>query len=181
MLKITTVAYKNAKLIQPPSNVTRPISQKVRAAIFNTLQGRVEGANILDLFAGSGAMALEALSLGVDTATLVDKNSKSIAAIRANVKSLAVEAHATIVQADVEKFVIQETAKYDIIFLDPPYAEFAIELVNKLADLVQYGGVVVVSCSSKSSLDGLSDNLSLVQHKIYGDTQIAYIVKKIQK
>ena len=88
MLTITSGKYKNISLYLPPENITRPISQKVRSAVFNTLAQRIVDSSVLDLYAGSGAMAIEAISRGAQAATLVENNFKSLSVIKKNIHKL---------------------------------------------------------------------------------------------
>lgn len=177
MLKIIAGLYKSQKLQQPPGSLTRPVSQKVRAAIFDVLGDRVVGATAVDLFAGSGALGFEALSRGAEFVLFVDKSPKAKRVIVENAKLLGVNSQVKILVSDAGKLGVSLDLKFDIIFIDPPYAKFSIELVNSIANLLKSTGVMVVSSSSKTELAGLSDKLTVVQHKIYGDTQIAYITK----
>lgn len=106
----------------PRGMATRPTSDQVREAIFNVLfsLGGVEGDTVLDLFAGSGAMGIEALSRGAAHATFVDHHRDAVAAIRANVAAAGVAGQATIVQADASTY--RPTGPVDTAFADPPYA-----------------------------------------------------------
>lgn len=116
--------YKNRKIRVPGGLQTRPTSSRLRESLFNICQGYVEGAAFLDLFAGSGAMGLEALSRGATAATFVDSGKESIRCIKDNVASLGVEKAAEIMQADVFKalgVLARQKRQYQIIYADPPY------------------------------------------------------------
>jgi 16S rRNA (guanine966-N2)-methyltransferase len=177
MLTITSGKYKNISLYLPPENITRPISQKVRAAIFNSLAQKVVDANVLDLFAGSGAMAIEAMSRGARAATLVDNIFKSLSVIKKNVQKLDTSENFTIINNDVSKFIASSKEKFDIIFIDPPYNQFDINMVKRASNLLQYGGIIVISRTSKIELGNLGKTLQVASSKNYGDTQIEYINK----
>lgn len=116
--------FKNQKIDTPKGTETRPTSGRMRESLFNICQTLVEGASFLDLFAGSGAVGLEALSRGAASATFVDSSSDSIRCIRENIKRLKLENVTTVIQADVfsalERFDTGGV-KFDIIFADPPY------------------------------------------------------------
>jgi 16S rRNA (guanine966-N2)-methyltransferase len=175
MLRITSGKYKNLVLYQPPDSITRPISQKVRAAVFNSLADKIIGASVLDIYAGSGAMSIEAISRGASKSVLVDSNSKAIFSIKRNIDKLVSSSNMTVMKRDALQFIIDCHEKYDVIILDPPYDNFDVNIVNRVANLLQYGGIIVVSHSSKIHIDGLNDNLRIVSSKHYGDTQIEYI------
>lgn len=175
MLTIISGKFKSQKLQAPPSSITRPVSEKVRAAIFNTLGDRVEAAEVLDLFAGSGALGLEALSRGAQEITLVDQSHKATEVIRLNAAKFNADDKLQIHNESVERFVDHLKSRYDIIFCDPPYAELDFNLVERTLNLLQLDGILVLSCSSKVEID--EDRFEVVQQKTYGDTKIAYITK----
>lgn len=175
MLTITSGKYKNLTLYLPPENITRPISQKVRAAVFNSLAHKVVDSCTLDLYAGSGAMSIEAISRGARVATLVDNNFKSISAIKKNIQKLNAKENISVINMDINKYLSNCRDKFDVIIIDPPYSELDIDVVNQASNLLQYGGVIVVSRSVKTELNGLSKNLQLYSTKVYGDSQIDFI------
>ena len=114
--------FGGRKLIAPDGLTTRPTTDKVRQAVFNSLDsmGLVEDAVVADLFAGSGAMGIEALSRGAARCTFVERDRDALRALRANVQALGLEARATIVTSDVMAWV-PAMRNVDIVFLDPPY------------------------------------------------------------
>jgi len=116
--------FKNRKIIAPAGLATRPTSGRMREVFFNICQTLVIEANFLDLFAGSGAMGLEALSRGARFVTFVDKSKESIQCIKENIKKLNVEDRATVIHADVYTALdrLQSNGKkFDLIYADPPY------------------------------------------------------------
>lgn len=116
--------YKNRILTAPKGALTRPSSSKLRESFFNICQTLLEDANFLDLFAGSGAMGLEALSRGARQSTLVDSSKESARCIVKNIQTLKVEKQAVLLCADVFttlKKLSKSGAKFDVIFADPPY------------------------------------------------------------
>lgn len=119
--------YKNRKLSTPGGLKTRPTSSRLRETLFNICQGYVEGARFLDLFAGSGAMGLEALSRGAAQATFVDNHKESIKSIYQNISLLKVESQTKVIYGDVFHLIDKLAKKgesYDIIYADPPYNSF---------------------------------------------------------
>lgn len=124
MLRIFGGTYKNRRIISPLGYEVRPSSGMVRQALFNILMGQIEGAHFLDLFAGSGAVGLEALSRGADRVTFVESNRDSLKAIHENIEQLGCNDQVQIISGDVLqilKRLSSQTVKYDIIFADPPY------------------------------------------------------------
>ena len=172
--KINSGLFGGRVLILPPQTITRAVSSKVRASIFNKLEAR--GKSVLDLFAGGGTLGLEALSHGAREVTFVDISSLAIKAIRQNVMSLGVADSVSIIKSDAMRYIGKNPASYDIVFLDPPYKEFSNALVKSTSNLVQLDGILVISCSSKFNLE-VPMELSLLDQKDYGDTKIAFFKK----
>lgn len=115
------IAGKAGRLaIKVPSAVARPTTDFVRQAIFSILSGRVEDARVLDLFAGSGAIGLEALSRGAASCTFVDEHRQAAAVITANLAKARLEG-GRVIRAEAIAFLKRDTATYDLIFADPPY------------------------------------------------------------
>jgi 16S rRNA (guanine966-N2)-methyltransferase len=165
-----------------PNQGTRPTSDRVREAIFSALEARdaVAGARVLDLYAGSGALGLEAASRGAASVTLVEKAVAAVKACRANAAtvlkaapkgSLSIEVSGAAVQA----FLSGSAAKWDLVFLDPPYelggAELALgleQLVSRLSD----DAIVVIERSSRDTEPDWPPGLELEKRKDYGDTTL---------
>ncbi len=160
------------RLNAPRGTLTRPTSDRVREAVFSIL-GEVEGAHALDLFAGSGAMAIEALSRGAADATLVDSSAASIATIQRNLRSL--ELSATVRRQSVTGFL--QTARragrqYDLVFVDPPYGRasaYSRALSADLTPVLAAGARVVVESDRREPLEL---DLMPLHRRRYGDTLI---------
>lgn len=115
---------KNRRIASPKSMETRPTSSRLRETLFNICQHKIEDAQFLDLFAGSGAIGLEALSRGAAFCTFVDNSKESIAVIRKNVEELGYQKNSALSQGDVFtilKLLERKKASFDIIYIDPPY------------------------------------------------------------
>jgi 16S rRNA (guanine966-N2)-methyltransferase len=125
-MRITGGVHRSRPLRAPRGNATRPTSDRVREALFAILASsdvELAGARVLDLYAGTGALALEALSRGAAHATLVERAKDALAAIRANVAALGCESRVSIVAAPVERASKLVDAPFDVVFADPPYAD----------------------------------------------------------
>lgn len=122
-MRIITGRAKGIKLKTLEGDNTRPTSERVKEAVFSMIQFDIEGRSVLDLFAGSGQMALEALSRGAANATLVDRSKEAISIIRENVRKTKMSELCTVYQSDYLDFIKRNAGKqFDIVFLDPPYA-----------------------------------------------------------
>ena len=160
-------------LKSPPADV-RPTSDRVREALFSTL-GPIEGLTVLDLFAGSGALAIEALSRGAASAVLVESDRRTAALVRENLDAMGIGDEARLVRGDAPREAEKlATAgeRFDLVFIDAPYAEAEAlvgGIVPALGDLCAPGARVVVE--TDRNCDPLV-NLPMVHERRYGDTVI---------
>lgn len=125
-LQILGGRFRHRHLVSPKGLAVRPSTGRLREALFNICQHIIEGADFLDLFAGSGAMGLEALSRGAKQATFVESERAVCAVIKDNIRALMVDAQATVLQGDVMRILERfgaEGRQFSLIFADPPYAQ----------------------------------------------------------
>jgi 16S rRNA (guanine(966)-N(2))-methyltransferase RsmD len=123
-MRIISGSAGGLRLQSPPGALLRPTQDKVRAAIFSSLQTRLSGARVLDVFAGTGAMGLEALSRGAEHCVFVEKHPRCVEAIRKNLAHCRLEERATVAALDVFDFLrgaCENGERFDLIFADPPY------------------------------------------------------------
>ncbi|HEY4144121.1 16S rRNA (guanine(966)-N(2))-methyltransferase RsmD [Pinirhizobacter sp.] len=135
-VRIIGGSVRNSRLEVPAVEGLRPTSERVRETLFNWLTPVIEGADCLDLFAGTGALGIEALSRGAASAVLVDADRRAVQAIEANVARLQ-GIEATTVSASWETFLARPPRPFDLVFLDPP---FALGLWQRVADRLEAGG-----------------------------------------
>ncbi len=172
-MRVIAGRYGGRRLTAPPGTDTRPTSDRVREALFSILGARVEGARVLDLFAGSGALGIEALSRGAAEATFVDRAPAAIRALKANLQALEIEAE--VVRADALAALRTARAaarEYDLLFLDPPYRHaerLAPVLTEAIEGLMAPGGSVVSESDRRAPLPL---DLPLTDERRYGDTLI---------
>ena len=133
--------------LKPPEGLdTRPTIDRVKEALFSIIQFDIPGAQVLDLFGGTGQLGIEALSRGAKAATFVDAAEKPCALIRENLKRTRLEADGRVIRADYLDYLSRCREQYDIIFLDPPYAEVFLENALKRIteiDILRSGGIIV--------------------------------------
>ena len=149
-MRIITGTAKGIVLKAPAGDLTRPTADRVKEAVFSMLQFDIEDRNVLDLFAGSGQMGLEALSRGAKEATFVDKSKEAIRLIRENAQKAKLQENAVIFQFDYLEFLQKNSGKnYDIIFLDPPYAaQMYRPALKKLLDGQYIKPTTLIVCES---------------------------------
>jgi 16S rRNA (guanine966-N2)-methyltransferase len=172
-MRVIAGLWGGRRLQAPPGEATRPTSDRVREALFSVLGDRVDGARVLDLFSGSGALGIEALSRGAAEATFVDSAPAAIRAVRANLEALGADAEVR--RADARRFLGGASAaarQYDLVFLDPPY-----RLATSLGDALSAAlpavlapGAAVVAESDRRAPLGLA--LPILDERRYGDTLI---------
>lgn len=173
-MRVIAGELRGRRLTAPRGNATRPTADRVREALFSILGSSVQGARVLDLFAGSGAMSIEALSRGALEATLVDSSSAAIGAIRSNLSRLgiAAEVHRQTAATFLRR-ARSDARQYDLVFLDPPYRDagaLGSELSSALRPVLAPGARVVVESDVRAPLE--LEQLTLVDGRRYGDTTI---------
>lgn len=181
MTRIVAGRWGGRRLHTPKGEGTRPTSDRVREALFSSVEselGGLDGCRVLDLFAGSGALGLEALSRGATHADLVESDRRAAAVIRENARELGAEgAHVHAVL--VARFLGDLPAEpYDLVLLDPPYALASGEVGVLLTSIVREGGLtpdglVVVERSNRTAFTW-PDGLTGLRDKAYGETRLWY-------
>jgi 16S rRNA (guanine966-N2)-methyltransferase len=158
----------------PRGHRTHPMSEKIRGAIFNAL-GDIEGLTVLDVFAGSGALSIEAISRGAAFAEALDADKLAYAVIKKNISSLELEGkiHTTLIYADSWSTRHQKD-KYDLVFLDPPYDKVEAETAEKLALHTKVGGVSVFSLPPHARIVLPAKKFKLINSKKYGDATLTF-------
>jgi 16S rRNA (guanine966-N2)-methyltransferase len=160
----------------PSGTVTRPTSDRAREGLFSSLQSLLdlEGARVLDLYAGSGALGLEALSRGAASATLVEQDAGALAALRDNVRALGLAAD--VVASDAAAFLAgSPTAEpYDLVVLDPPYTVEVEPVLEGLLGWIAPGGIVVAERASRGALPEWPEGLEHVRNRRYGGAVLCY-------
>ena len=180
-MRITGGSLRGRPVDAPEGNGTRPTGDRAKVALFNILYGRLAGADVLDGFAGSGALAFEALSRGATHATLVERDAKAAALIASNAKRLGVADRVTVITADL--FSAEQRLagrQFGIVFLDPPYAAGvladAIALIDRL-DLLLPGGIVVAEHGSETALPQEIGSLTATDSRRYGAESFTFYTK----
>lgn len=143
-MRVITGSARGTSLKTLEGDTTRPTSEKVKEAIFSALQFELEGRRILDLFAGSGQMGIEALSRGAESAIFVDSDKNAVKIIKENLEKTKLSDQAQVFQGDSLAFLSMTGKIFDIVFVDPPYQTGLLQkAADKLASRVAEGGAVV--------------------------------------
>ncbi len=172
-MRVIAGRWGGRRLQAPAGDATRPTSDRVREALFSVLGDRVDGARVLDLFAGSGALGIEALSRGAAEATFVDSAPAAIRSLKANLDALGADAE--IRRTDARRFLGAASVAsryYDLVFLDPPYrlaGRLGGELAAVLPAVLAPDAAVVTESDRRAPLEL---ELPLIDERRYGDTLI---------
>ena len=184
-MRVISGTARGKKLSSLEGLATRPTLDRVKEALFNILQFDLKGARILDLFSGSGALGIEALSRGAKEAVLCDNSHKAIQIINKNLKETRLIDKAKVVNRDYIDAMEQlhkQSQKFDIIFLDPPYkSDYAIESIEHIIkyNLLEEDGIIVVETDDKNKIDEIKklNKLEVYDTRKYGIVHIIFIRK----
>lgn len=179
-MRIVGGEFSSRKIITSAGKQTRPTLDKVREAVFSSLGGMFEGGNFLDLYAGSGAVGLEALSRGCDFAVFADVSRDALQAINENIYSLKVENRTKVYpmkDMKVLNLLAKEGKKFDFVYLDPPYAlQHNNDVLAFLNDhrMLKTGGKVIIESLKEETYNMNFTCLHPFKEKIYGISKVTY-------
>ena len=191
MLKITSGRFKKRKINVPRNSQVRPTQAKLRLHVFNYLADFLQNAKILDLYAGTGAFGIEALSRGAKHATFVDKVSKSIRTIEKNINTLGIKDKTTLIKQDAIQFLVRAFKKqdlYDIIFIDPPFdkllampeserTSYILELLDRAQKILNPKSIIILKMFKKIDVP-IPESLTTFHTKHFGINKLYYLLQK---
>ena len=180
-MRVISGIARGRRLKELPGLDTRPTTDTVKESIFNIIQFDIEGRNVLDLFGGSGQLTVEALSRGADRATVVEKNPAAVRIIRENVAACGFTGQVRLLPSDARVFLSGCREKFDLIFLDPPYAgallEQALTAIAEI-DIVSENGIIVCESSLEKQLPELPDPYTKGREYRYGKIKVTLYHRK---
>ena len=170
--------------LKVPKTVTRPTADRVREAVFSILGERVAGARVLDLFAGSGAVGIEALSRGAESAVFVEQNRAACEVLRGNLAKTGLAGKAGVVCGDAVKTAGKLGREFDVVFADPPYVKRRGDrdfgkalLAGGLGEILADDGTVVLE-TGVAEVHGEADGWAVRDRRVYGSTVIWFLEKR---
>lgn len=174
MLRVIAGSARGTKLVCPAGLTVRPTHDRVKEAVFSMLTGRIEGTAVLDAFAGTGALGIEALSRGAKHAVFVDSSSDSLQTVSANLEKTHLMQQAQMVKSDYLTYLTQTTNRFDLIFLDPPYwAGFMQSALTAIHEHHLLASDGVIYCESEDNAPAEAANLfQIVRDKKYGRAHV---------
>lgn len=172
-MRIITGQARGCRLATLPGDDTRPTAERVKEAVFSIIQFEIEGRRVLDLFAGSGQMGLEALSRGASGCVFVDRNPHAVEIIRQNQRASGLTAGTQVLCQDALSYLSRQHDRFDIVFLDPPYGVGLLEeCLDKVVPFVNAGGVILCESGDKTQLPEQVGDFHLQKTYRYGKTYI---------
>lgn len=183
-MKILTGSLRGKTIAFRPNPHLRPTADKVRQAIFNMLQGEMDGKKVLDLYSGTGAFGIEALSSRAKSVVFVEKNAAQCRTIKRSLELLRLSDQARVENSDAIKAIQQlagEKPGFDLIFLDPPYEKgFALRTLRAISESVIFheGSLVICETGEEEPIPQKIGRLNQVKNKRYGDTRILLFAQR---
>ena len=181
-MRVITGSARGAKLKTLEGLATRPTSDRVKEAIFNIIQFDIEGRRVLDLFAGTGQLGIEALSRGAAGCTFVDQRKEAVALVRSNLKLCQLSDKARVVQGEGLSFLSTVREPFHLIFLDPPYkAELLENALKKIAeiDMLTENGIIICESPADKVLPELPQPYQKGREYRYGKIKITVYRKEV--
>lgn len=173
-MRVITGIARGRKLKEPDNYDVRPTTDKVKESIFNIIQFDIEGRKILDLFAGTGQLGIEAISRGAMNAVFVDESASSVKIVKENLKITGFEKFASVIQGDSISY-LKRGEKFDLIFIDPPYdtnlLDLALENVFKF-DILKENGIIVCESRAERIMPAAIDPYYMRKEYKYGKIKI---------
>lgn len=172
-MRVISGKVRGVSLKTPEGLQTRPTADRVKEAMFSILQFDLPGTRVLDLFGGTGQLGIEALSRGANSAVFVDAGEKACALIKENLRRCGLEADGKVVRSDYLQYLDRCTETFDIVLLDPPYAEVFLEnALKKLSeiDILKTGGIIVAERPVEKELNLVLPGFTRSKDYKYGKT-----------
>lgn len=174
-MRVIAGTARSIPLISRDGLDTRPTADKVKEAIFSVIQFEIEGRQVLDLFGGSGQLAIEALSRGAAGAVIVDQSKDSVSIIKQNLSKTRLTDRARVVCADYMDYLNRTGERFDLIFLDPPYGEKFLENALKRIseiDILKSGGIIICERPAEKALSDDYPAFRRIRDYRYGRTGV---------
>ncbi|NTW62191.1 16S rRNA (guanine(966)-N(2))-methyltransferase RsmD [Candidatus Saccharibacteria bacterium] len=177
-LRIISGKFGGRTISAPDGRLTHPMGDRIRGSLFNIINDELDGAEVLDVFAGTGSLGLESLSRGAKHATFVERDRVASRILNENIKSLGVEYSTTAIQIGLGTFIDKNQDKsYDVIFADPPYNDLQLSTVARLGGMLKPNGLMLLSYPGRSELPPVN-GVVVVDNRSYGTAALALYRKK---
>ena len=172
-MRVITGIARGRKLQTLDGEDVRPTTDRVKEAIFSIVQFDIEGRNVLDLFAGSGQLGIEALSRGAKSAVFVDSNSDAIEIVKKNLAAAKLLTSAIVLETDCCSFLRSKGEKFDLAFLDPPYRKGILQKALPIVtEHMNKGGIIVCESGADEEMPEDANDFKLLKQYRYGKTKV---------
>ena len=168
-MRIIAGVARSRRLVGPPGQTTRPMTDRVRESLFSSIAAWIPNSVILDLYAGTGSMGLEALSRGAGAVTFVERDRAALEALRKNIETVGLGG--VVVAGDVDGYLDRASGPVDVAFVDPPYAvplPSLVETLERLSSLLAEDGIAIVHRRSGEEPPAVVAGLTLVDERSFG-------------
>lgn len=177
-IRVISGKFGGRNIQAPEGKTTHPMSERVRSSLFNILGDEVKDAEVLDAFAGSGSLGIEALSRGAKHATFIERDRVANRILNDNIKLLNAGDQSTVLQMNTSTWINKNNDKlYDVIFTDPPYNDMQFSTVSRLAQLLSPNGIMVLSYPGRGEVPP-EIGIVVVDNRSYGTAALAFYRKK---
>ena len=176
-IRVIAGKYGGRKLDAPSESNTRtkPMGERIRNALFNSIGGEVQGAEVLDAFAGTGSVGFEALSRGAAHVTFVERDKVAQRIITHNMEMLGAGEDAELIRTTVNNWLdTSDGHAYDLIFADPPYHDLQLSTVSRLLGLLKPNGLMVLSHTGRGEVPNLENGIVVVDNRSYGNACLTF-------
>ena len=172
-MRVITGSARGVRMETLEGEATRPTADRVKQALFNSIQFDIEGRAVLDVFAGSGQLGIEALSRGADNCIFLESNPDAITVIGKNLRAAKLFQKATVLTVDALAFCRRTNDTFDIVFMDPPYASnYVEELLPVLAPKMNVGGTIICETNAEKQLPERVEDFVIARSQKYGNTRL---------
>ncbi len=181
-MRIIAGSVKGRILYSPKGKHIRPTSDRIKEALFSIIAYWLNGAKVLDLYAGTGSLGIEGLSRGASGAVFVDRDRESVRTIKKNLQITNYTSKATIIQMDADlalTYLAENNFTFDIIFMDPPYGKIEVaDMVGKIVlnNLLTQEGIIIIEHSSRDRITVDIAGVELWQRRFYGDSGLSFYI-----
>ena len=175
-MRVRIIAGKYGSLLinTPKGHVTHPMGDRIKSSMFNSLGDKIQDALVLDAFAGSGALGLEALSRGAKHTTFVDRDNSAVEVLKSNIELLKCNDDTQVIKSGLATWANDYKGKFDIIFADPPYDNLQLSTVTRLFKLLNSNGLMVLSYPGRGEAPSGTNGVVVVDNRSYGTAALAF-------
>ncbi len=172
-MRVITGLARGRKLLTLDGDDVRPTTDRTKEAMFSSIQFDIEGARVLDLFAGSGQLGIEALSRGAKSAVFVDRNKQAIEIVKKNLQSTGLAKNAIVLNTDADTYITTTKETFSFVFMDPPYSKGILQTLIPLAErVVAEGGAIICEHPLGEELPEELERMKIYRTYRYGKTAV---------